>query len=320
MIVVFRKKRNHQHSIENIYNDIFHFLNKNTNLKTSSIELKGYLLFFIDIIRLNFLKEKVFFFTGDCNYLIPFLFGKRIILVVHDTGHFAITLKGIKKYLYGLFWFRLPLKRVEKIICVSENTKENLQRSFKINKPVFVIENPVSESFFEISNKITKPPLKILQVGTGAHKNIETLCKAITGLKLELIVIGELNQSQINALESNSINFKNYFNLPFEDLLYQYERADIISVISLGEGFGLPIIEAQAARRALIVSNVSPLKEIAGNIQTKVDPRNVEEIREMVINLIRDNEFRQEQIKQGFKNSKKYSLKRISFKYFEVIK
>ena len=42
---------------------------------------------------------------------------------------------------------------------------------------------------------------------------------------------------------------------------------------SLGEGFGLPVLEAMAAGAAVLTSNVSSLPEVGGDAVEYVDPR-----------------------------------------------
>ncbi len=320
MLIVYRKKNPHQHSIENVFESIFGYLKFKNILDSKYIYLKGYRAFILDVFKLNFCNEKKIFITGDCNYIIPFLFKKNIILVIHDIGHYTLTLKGVKKYIYGLFWFYLPLKKVSKIICVSNATKINLQKHFKITKPIYVIDNPVSNEFYKIQEKrYSLNHFKILQVGTGPHKNIERLSQALRGLPISLNIIGTLNKNQTAALIKNNICYCSFYNIPFSELIELYSKADIIAVISLGEGFGLPLIEAQAAKRPVVVSNISPLSEIAGNINTKVDPYNVIEIRKMFLRLIFDYEFRQKQVFLGVENSKKFRISRISNMYFNII-
>lgn len=60
--------------------------------------------------------------------------------------------------------------------------------------------------------------------------------------------------------------------VPEADLPTLYTAADAVALVSLWEGFGLPVIEAMACGTPVITSNVSSLPEIAGDAARCVDP------------------------------------------------
>jgi glycosyltransferase involved in cell wall biosynthesis len=87
---------------------------------------------------------------------------------------------------------------------------------------------------------------------------------------------------------------------------------------SLFEGFGLPIIEAQAVGRPVITSRIPPMNDVAGDGALMVDPENVEQMRGAVERLVRDAGFRGSLIEKGYLNAERFRLGRIATQYAEL--
>ena len=75
-------------------------------------------------------------------------------------------------------------------------------------------------------------------------------------------------------------------NLSDNDLLKEYQNADIINFPSCHEGFGMPIIEGQAVGRIVVTSNIEPMISVANNGAAICDPYNIESIRNTYIRVI----------------------------------
>jgi glycosyltransferase involved in cell wall biosynthesis len=67
-----------------------------------------------------------------------------------------------------------------------------------------------------------------------------------------------------------------------------YRRCAVFCYPSLGEGFGLPVLEAMAAGAAVLTSNVSSLPEVGGDAVAYANPRRVEEIASQLASLLTD--------------------------------
>ena len=157
-----------------------------------------------------------------------------------------------------------------------------------------------------------------MQIGCQAHKNIEGLILALNGVNCTLTLIGRLSPSQINLLNSNNISYKNYSGLSTKQIIDFYKESDIVTFISFHEGFGMPIIEANAIGRPIVVSNVCSLPEIAFDAALFVDPHNHIEIRNVINTLIADEKQQISLVRKGLKNIKRFSLNKIANEYLQV--
>ena len=155
----------------------------------------------------------------------------------------------------------------------------------------------------------------ILQIGTAVNKNLTNLIKALRGIKCRLKIIGLLDSEIVNLLKTNQINYENAGGLNDDEIRHEYEKADIVMFCSTYEGFGLPIIEAQAMRTPVITSNISPLKEVAGDAAVLVEPSDVASLREGVLQIINSSALRDKLIAQGLINIKRFEPSQIARKH-----
>ena len=97
-----------------------------------------------------------------------------------------------------------------------------------------------------------------------------------------------------------------------------YSLADLYIYPSLYEGFGLPILEAQACGCPVLASNVSSCPEIAGESAHVVNPYSVDEIQEGILKILKNKRYKKDLIKKGYKNIKKYDWKKTADKLLNV--
>lgn len=85
------------------------------------------------------------------------------------------------------------------------------------------------------------------------------------------------------------------------------------------EGFGLPILEAQAARAPVITSNSTSNPEIAGEGAVLVDPKSTEEISSAIAKIANNPEFREKLIKLGLTNLQRFDWRATASRTIEGI-
>jgi alpha-1,3-rhamnosyl/mannosyltransferase len=97
-----------------------------------------------------------------------------------------------------------------------------------------------------------------------------------------------------------------------------YDSAIALIFPSIYEGFGLPIIEAQAMGLPVITSNLSCMPEVAGDAALFVDPFDVDSIAAGLEGVIQDTALREKLKIAGIKNSRKYSWDKTTYETIQV--
>lgn len=256
--------------------------------------------------------------TGDIHFAMLLMKKQKTILTVHDIGSVLKT-GGIKQKILRLFWFSLPFSRVKYITVISEFTKHEILKNFKVRpEKIHVIPDCVSDVFQYTPKKFNEKNPRILHLGTKSNKNLLRLIRALKGIPCRLIIVGKLNTRQELALEDNSIDFENHYNLTFQEIVHQYEQCDMVNFVTLYEGFGVPVLEAQAVGRPLLTSNRSPMKENAGKGALLANPESTADIRGQIQRIIQTEELRKNLISRGLENVKRFRSKTVADKYYEL--
>lgn len=316
----FRKPNPHFYSIEGLFKEIQQGFNdkiKYENLYSphSTSGIKSVILNGL-FARKN--QGAINHITGDIHYVALFLNKKNTILTIHDLVNLNIPF-GIKKVIFKLLWFTLPVKNVRFITVISESTKKELLEKVKVDERMIkVIPDCVSPDFKFSPFEFNKICPAILHIGTKPNKNLPNLIKALSGINCKLVILGKLKEEHVELLKDHKIKYENCFNISQEELVKLYERVDMLSFVSTYEGFGLPVVEAQATGRPVITSNISSMPEVAGDGALLVDPFNVKEIRDGILKIINEHNLRETLITKGFQNVKRFKPDSIAKMYYEL--
>ncbi|AHM58651.1 glycosyltransferase [Flammeovirgaceae bacterium 311] len=263
-------------------------------------------------------KSAVNHITGDIHYIAIALPRHNTILTIHDLRILDLV-SPLKKRLIQLLWFTLPAHTVKYITVISEATKSELVNRIGVAaSKIKVIPNPVAASYIFVPKFFYQVNPSILHLGTKENKNLDRLITAVAEINCHLRIIGKLNSQQHELLEKYTISYSNTWDLSLEQIVKEYQQADIVSFVSLYEGFGMPIVEAQATGRPVITSNCSSMPEVAGEGALLIDPTSVEEIRRGIIRLIEDEGLRNSLIQKGLENVKRFDAKVIAAQYAEL--
>ena len=320
VVLVYRKPLPAAHSIEYLFHNIFRELENSGAVQEFELPRfsKGIVNRIRNIKALLQFRKCVVHITGDSYYaIVGAIFCKRV-LTVHDLRLLNRS-KGIRRFLVKLFWVTIPVKLAHKITVVSEMTRALLIKETSIPlEKVRVIYNFIDPIYKPVCRRFNMQCPRILQVGTAFNKNIERLAKALAGLNCTLMVIGRLSETQKNALEAAKVQYHNRYSISLEELHQEYLRADLLTFVSTVEGFGMPILEAQATGLPVITSNCSSMPEVAGSGAYFVDPLDVKDIRKGLLELIQKEGHRTYLVREGYKNVKRFSKKRVAEEYLAV--
>lgn len=260
-------------------------------------------------------QQEVNHITGDIHYIAYLLKKKKTILTIHDLEIIKRS-KFLKRYILLFFWFYIPIKRVTYITVISTFTKGELLKYLSVpEQKIKVIPDCMPGKIDYSPQPFNTRYPTILQIGTKAHKNIPNLVEALKNIPCKLIILGQLERNHVALLKWNHIDYENYYDLTYEEVIGVYKRTDLVAFVSTYEGFGLPILEAQAVGRPIVTSNVASMPEVAGKGALLVDPFRVSSIREGIKRIIRDEDLRTQLITAGLENIKRYTPASIAEEY-----
>ncbi len=269
-------------------------------------------------------------------------YGLKTIITVHDLGsEYLPLMHQVKQRFYLSLMQNYQLKTATKIIAVSKATREDLVKKMGIDpkKISVVYEGYDREKFkpkaakFKVNQTIKKYNLTyhnyFLFVGTvQPRKNLERLIKAFkqflaNGDGFEQLVVvglkGWMSEGIYNLPKQlgieNRVKFLGY--VPDKDLPVLYSSAIALTFPSFFEGFGLPLLEAQASLCPVITSNASSMPEIAGEGAILINPFNIEDITRAMIE-VRIKKTRMKLIKAGLKNIKRFSSEKCAAQTLSV--
>ncbi len=318
----FRKPFTGNHSIEELFGFITSSLPDTVSPR--KVEMphfsKGLLPRIRNAIFASGNQGEINHITGDVHYIAMLLKKRRSVLTIHDLVALRRN-KGLKHKIIKLFWYTLPVRNVRYVTVISQNTRKELLEAVKMDpEKIVVIHDCISPAIKHVPKEFNKELPNILQMGTGHNKNLENIIRAIDGMKVKLTILGKLRDHQKTMLEKHKIHFENHSNVSYNKVIDLYRQADLVTFVSTYEGFGLPIIEANATGRPVIAGNNTSMPEVAGDAAILADPYNVEEIKGSIAKIIRDEEFRNNLIVKGLENIKRFSPVFIANQYAELYK
>jgi len=244
-----------------------------------------------------------------------------------------------KHDLYQLVnWTKYSAKQARKIFTISNFSRDDIIKIYRKEpedvvttylgfKPALASDSK-SLDMEELGKKFGITKSYILFVGTlQPRKNITKLIEAFSILKnkdTQLVIVGKkgwLWEEILAAPKKFNIADRVKF-LDFvgnEDLPSLYKNALCFVLPSLYEGFGLPVLEAMKFGCPTVISDVSSLPEVGGDAALYVDPQSVDDIADKLNAVISDEKLREEMIKKGYNQVKKFSWENTAKETIKVL-
>lgn len=264
------------------------------------------------------LGHAVLHITGDIHFAAIGLRHKPVVLTIHDLGMLEEG-SALKRRLKRWFWLTLPLRSCDRLIAVSETTRQDiLRRTDYPQDQILVIPSVISPTFRKRATEPGHPTPRVLHIGLADNKNLQRHAEALAGLEVHLRIIGEPSTKQVAMLESHGIEFSTASKLSEEELQEEYAAADVLLFCSTLEGYGMPIIEAQTIGVPVVTSDRSPMRETAGNGAVLADPDDAASIREAVLRILKEDEFKAGLIAKGHVNAAACSAERSAQLHAEL--
>ena len=267
--------------------------------------------------------------------LPPTLSRTRTLLTVHDLSFVRVpsaASPALKAYLDAV----VPnsVETADHILADSEATKADLIELYgtRENK-ITVLYSGVNERFGRVDDteELHRTRLKygladfnyILSVGTvQPRKNYSRVVEALStirqsGQDLHYVIaggVGWLEDELLRRIErSGMAEYVHLLGLVDDaDLPALYSGARMLVMVSLYEGFGLPVLEAMACGTPVVTSNLSSLPEVGGSAALLVDPHDKAAVRQAILNLETDDKTRERLVQAGYQRAKGFTWARAA--------
>ncbi len=264
---------------------------------------------------------------------LPFLSPCRMVTTCYDLNveFFPGLYRWRVRMLSALRLARASARRADRIIAISESTRNDLVRVYGVSREkIKVIPLGVEESFRPVDGKEARERVKqdhgidapfILYVGQiREQKNISRLLDAFrlvrdSGVKHGLVLSGHTMrgsehydlQAEVTkrGLARSVTHVSGYQETA--DLALLYNAADLLVYPSLYEGFGLPILEAMACGTPVVASNTSSMPEVAGEAGVLVDPYDVNGMADAMHSVVADRGLHARLSSRGLEQAGRFS-------------
>jgi glycosyltransferase involved in cell wall biosynthesis len=252
-----------------------------------------------------------------------------LVVTVYDLIHelFSSYFPPMEKSLWAK---KISLNRADHIICISNNTKLDLQKFYEIpDKKISVIH--LGTELIDlplIDSDINHRPFFLYVGSRGAYKNFDRMLQAFASSKLlrnglSLIIFGGGKLTDTELLLVNKLGIGSCIKhlSGDDDLLSQlYSKAEFFIYPSLYEGFGIPPLEAMKFDCPVICSNTSSLPEVVGSAALLIDPYSIESIKSAMEKVLTDNITRSELITLGRERVASFSWRQCARETLNVYK
>jgi len=256
------------------------------------------------------------------NFTLPHLRPRvHTVITVHDLAFLKMPedVTDASNAFLG-YWVGDSIKRADRIIADSRCTKQDIVELFGVAGDRVVVVYPGCNERFRVlavdatagaalRTKYGLPERFILCHGTlEPRKNIPVLLKAFASARSKLggtkLVIsgkrGWLFESIFSTVTelglSEDVCFPGF--IEEEDLPRLYNECEFFCCVSKYEGFGLPVVEAMACGKAVIVSDVSSLPEVVAEAGIRIDPTDSEALSTAMVRLA-TNTIEREMLEQA---------------------
>ncbi len=270
---------------------------------------------------------------------IPLFALSKKVFTLHGLEQFALP--NIFKW-YDHIYFRImtPLycRRASAIIVMTGTGKNDLIKYLNVkadkieviyesyHKRFEAIKN--KENIMAIKRKYNLPEKYIFFIGgITPLKNFSNIIKSFNIIKnkilIKLVVAGFKRWKYADDIDlirrlklQNDVMILGF--VPDDDLPYLYHLAQCLIFPSLYEGFGIPILEAQACECPVICSKTGCTPEVSGGAALLVNPYNCEEIAQSIYNILNNKDLRKKLITTGLENVKKFNWLKTAEKTLEL--
>jgi glycosyltransferase involved in cell wall biosynthesis len=297
--------------------------------------LDKFILFRGELLRAAQTAEIVHVCDHSNAMYVPILARVPHVVTCHDVlairsamGHFPENPVGMTgRSFQRLIW--RGLRQADAILCVSRKTRDDLQRYVGVAEDrVHVVPNALPWPYKPVSRDVCAPLLRsiglepaepyFLHVG-GNHwyKNRRAAVTIFAALRklpqyarARLVLAGSPMDASLRSIadeQRTSDAIVEAAGVSHERLQALYSCAAAMIFPSLEEGFGWPILEAQACGCPVVTTDRPPMNEVAGSAAVLIDPAKPECAARRIADALHDTTRMRE---NGLCNAERYSMER----------
>jgi glycosyltransferase involved in cell wall biosynthesis len=227
--------------------------------------------------------------------------------------------------------------RADHIICISNNTREDLIEFFNTPEDKISVVHLGHEIYIDKYNyrsntdllSNSKKPYLLFIGNRGDYKNFRRLLDAYAksdrlrkNFNLVCFGGGNFNNNEVSLFDLYGLDKSNIIYMSGNDdiLANVYKNAEAYVCPSLYEGFGITLLESMSFNCPVICSNTSSIPEVVGDAGEYFDPEDIESIMFAIENVVFSASKKSKLIKNGIKRKNNFSWKKCARYTYEIYK
>jgi glycosyltransferase involved in cell wall biosynthesis len=227
------------------------------------------------------------------HYVVPFFPPRATVVTIHDLMHLTRPEHAMPaKRAYARWMVGRAMRLSARVIAVSEATKkEILAFGPELDGKVEVIPNGVEERFFlEGVESDARAPYVLFLGNDKPHKNLDGLLRAWPRMhaahpEQSLVLAGVLPGRTLPE-GAKAVGW-----VPDGAVPGLVAGARALVLPSFAEGFGLPVLEAQAAGTPVACSDLPALREAAGDAAVFFDPHDIDSMVAAIEKILKEEKL-----------------------------
>jgi len=197
----------------------------------------------------------------------------KLIFTPHYNGTSPERIRRLLHIPYGLLWARL-LRRVDKIICVSQAAKLLFQANFSVpDEKIVIISNGVEVDAIQAAQSYDVNDKVILYMGRmEKYKNVHHIIEAMPYLSEQYVLYivgdGPYKGALVQLMEKLNLRdrVKILSGLSNTEVYRWYKTCSVFVTLSSLEAFGITVLEGVAAGKPVVASDIPAFRELANRV------------------------------------------------------
>lgn len=273
---------------------------------------------------------------------VPLLLPRSCVLVPMITDLAIFRMPQVYQLSRVILWklqYRIVCKKARFFLTISEFSRREMMELLHIPaEKIRVIPCAYSPSLAPVERGRAQqklcdynlPEHFVLFVGnSNPRKNLERLIQAfdmakeMAKLDQHLVIAGDQgwkfdrDKALQNLRHKNDVHFIGF--VPDDAMAALYSMADLFVFPTLYEGFGIPVLEAQACGTPVLASSCSSLPEVGADAAIYANPYDCNDIAEKIVKVLMDQHLAKVMIEKGFDNIRRYSWQKSADLLSETI-